>query len=479
VGPLEQALHRYQNWERHRFHVPGHGGQIATPFERFNALHPWDLTEAEGMDSLSEPDYGCLAQSQAWLAQQLGVAHSFYLVNGSTVGLLAALLACVPPGRKVLLPRNAHRAVIHGLVLTGAEPVWLMPTWDPVTGLWLSITPQAVQEALAQYPDMAAIVLLSPSYEGLCPDVQAIAALAKPYGATVIVDEAHGALLSLAQPSAAYLAQLAQVHPSAPGFAASAVRAPVDVVVQSLHKSGGSLTQTALAHLPTGSTVTRQAMQAALNVVHTSSPSYLLLLSLEQTTRYWLSDAGSATLQGYYQRVADCRAALMAGLKTFTLVAPNGSQADGWDWTKLVLTSRMPRTEPAEDWATRLEQDRRLAYEATNRWFTLYYPGPFLPEDSYQALIDALIAEEAHLADDSSALPSEPLPVPLPEPLMAMGPREAFMAPATTLATDEAVGRVAKTTHAPCPPGIPVVVPGEVIQPEHLPYLPDTIQVVA
>ena len=430
------------------------------------------------MDSLSEPDHegsGCLADSQAWLAEQLGVQSSFYLVNGSTVGLLAAMLACVKAGDKVLLPRNAHRALIHGLILTGATPVWIMPEQDAQCGLWLPITISAVERAFETHSDVAAVVIISPTYEGLCPDVASISAIAKRYGTKVIVDEAHGALLSFCSPQQNIKTNQADIIPPLPD---STIHQNVDVVVQSLHKSAGSLTQTALAHIPTGSSIPPTAMQAALNVVHTSSPSYVLLASIEETTRFWLSEQGQMQLNNYVELIKSTRTQLYNTLKTFQLFEPSTSQAFAWDWTKLVLSSNPPRVEPAEAWATRLEQKFRIAYEATTPWFTLYYPGPFLPEVSYEALLQAFQSEDQKYIEPTKPTSLEHLTT-LPKPDMRLSPREAFMATGISILSKTALGRIAKTTYAPCPPGIPVVVPGEIIQEAHLPYLPESITVVA
>ena len=258
--------------------MPGHSGQgFLTPgFDLGEACFAYDLTEVEGLDVLSEPS-GPIAEAQAQAAALYGVAQSFFLVQGSTVGLQAAVLACLKPGDKVLLPRNIHRAVVAGLILTGAEPVWFLPPWLPDWGLWGGISPEQFEAQLNLQSDIQAVILTSPTYEGLGSDSAAIAALCREHELFLIVDEAHGSLWPLSN----------RLPPSA-------CHSGADAVIHSLHKNAGSLTQTGLAHLPHGSRIDAVAFQQALNTLQTTSPSYLLLGSIDAALGFLASDAGRA-----------------------------------------------------------------------------------------------------------------------------------------------------------------------------------------
>ncbi|MEZ4576186.1 MAG: DegT/DnrJ/EryC1/StrS family aminotransferase [Vampirovibrionales bacterium] len=274
-----------------RCHVPGHGGQpwfgtISDRLAWLDTLTPFDTTELPGLDTLSDPA-GIILESQTLVAQTYGAAHSFYLVNGASAGLHASLLALswLKPNQPVLVARNAHRAVIAGLLLARLEPIWVLPSYDEDWHLWDGLTVDALEAAFRQHPHASAIVLPHPTYEGRPADIQRIASWAKAHSLVVIVDEAHGTLWPLID------------------GCPSALQAGADVVIHSAHKSAGSLTQTAVLHLGPGSALPKQAVGQALNLLHTSSPSYPLLASLEAALLYWASATGRQQLNHHMQRI--------------------------------------------------------------------------------------------------------------------------------------------------------------------------------
>lgn len=190
-----------------------------------------DLSELPALDNLAQPT-GVLREAQAAVAAVAGSDRAWFLVNGATGGLLAALLATLNPGDRVLVGRNVHRSVTAGLVLTGAKPVYLGVRVDPQWGLPLPVTKEVVAAGLAAYGDAKAVVLVSPTYEGLCSPLVEIAQCVHEHGLPLIVDEAHGSHF--------------RYHPA---FPVTALAAGADVVVQSWHKTLGTLTQTAVLHL--------------------------------------------------------------------------------------------------------------------------------------------------------------------------------------------------------------------------------------
>jgi arginine decarboxylase len=444
LPPLLSALGRVADRGQHRFHMPGHAGRDVLGLSAL--LGPdWalrhDQSEVDGLDVLSEPT-DTLKASQAWVAACVGVAQSFYLVNGATAGLQTALLASLRPGDRVLLPRNVHRAVISALVLTGAEPVWFLPDWDANWGLWLPLPP--VDALLAQHRPRA-LVVTSPTYEGLGSNIPELLHSCRQHDCLLIVDEAHGGL-----------------WPFSHRLPESACNQGADAVIQSLHKTAGSLTQSAVLHLPFGSRLEPVAVQQALNAVQTTSPSYLLLASLEAAVHTLTTQP--QLLNGLLDQVAALRHVLSQQLTGIQLY-PTPS-----DPTKLYLHA--PGC-AGTVWGERVEAQGRIACEAITEAGVLYLAGLGLQGSDFAALQHALLAEDAQLTGPP---PVPALPVGLP--VQAMTPRDAFFAPGQTVPADLAVGRVAKETVVHCPPGIPVVVPGEVIQPEHRPLLPDTLWVV-
>lgn len=460
-APLFEAVTAYLKLQRRRFHVPGHAGVAflgaangLEPFGFTQALLQADLTELDGLDVLGWPE-GCLLESQALCAQAFGVKASFYCTQGSTTALQAAMLATFQPGDEVLLPRNAHRAVVSAVVLAGLQPVWLLPPWLEDWGLWGGLSEPLVAAALAKNPAVKGLILTHPTYEGLSSEIEAIAKLCFSHNKRLIVDEAHGALWGFSNQLPSSATQAGQAFSG------------VDAVIQSAHKTVGSLTQTAWLHLPKGSSLLKERVQDCLNLLHTTSPSYPLLLSLEAAWVYLSSDAGKANLQSTLGLCNQFRQ-VAKGLNAFHLLEMPNQQAD---LSRFYLRHA---AQAGEDWAAELEQTYALSYESATPYGALYLGQLGLTWADYEALLQGLQALESSVFH-----PLKPLPQPefaLPE--QAMLPREAFFAPGQTVAQAQAVGRIAKQTVVRCPPGIPVLLPGEMIGAHHLPHCPPYLSVV-
>lgn len=449
--PLVEALKTYDRHDRRRFHVPAHAGQnlfgnqiLADPFR-------YDLTELDGLDVLSEPS-GPILEAQSRMAGLFGVVHTFMLVNGASVGLMAAMLSVVQPGDKVLVPRNAHRSVLSGLILTGAEPVWFLPERLPEWGLWDAVKVQQVQSQLDAHPEVKALFLTSPTYEGIGSDIAAIARLCRQRNVILVVDEAHGSLWPLTD-----------------ALPQSACHAGADVVIHSLHKSGGSLTQSALAHLPESSRIDAAVFQQALNTLQTTSPSYLLMASLDATCAFLSSPAGKDRVDWLLEQVASLRNSFQDKLNQLRLYHPQGDAARFWDLCKFYFTHPL---ESGEDWGARLETEQGIAYESASPDGVLYLANLGLVVADFVAFQAALLQEDERIQTGVHQLPLQPeSAVLLPE--LAMLPRNAFFAPGQSVVPQNAIGRIAKETVVHCPPGIPVLMPGERIQPAHVPLLPE------
>ena len=280
--PIVDALTRHQRAERVSLHTPGHKAGRGLPAQVAHLAGPfaaWDATELPGLDDLYAPG-GPIEQAQALAAEAFGCDATHFLVGGSTAGNLAAILAVVRPGDVVLVGRNAHHSVWSGLELARARVVVLNP---PVVRssaglpLWGALPDSHLQGALQRHPDARALVLTSPTYEGVASDVEALVRTAHAADVVVLVDEAHG------------------VHfPFHPDLPMSAVQAGADVVVHSAHKMAAALTQTAFQHV-SGPRVDPGAVRRALRTVQTSSPSYLLLASLD-AVRAQLATEGRARI---------------------------------------------------------------------------------------------------------------------------------------------------------------------------------------
>ncbi len=255
------------------YHMPGHKRRACGSLSR--ALCGLDITEIEGFDNLHQPE-GILLQLQQRAARLYGAEESFYLINGSTAGLLAAVSAALPAGGHLLLARNCHKAAYHGAYLRKLELSYLYPPLLEEGGLLDGVRPGQVEQALEADASIGAVLLVSPTYEGRISDIPAIAKIVHEKGIPLIVDEAHGAHLGFGG-----------VSPR------NSCRAGADLVIHSVHKTLPALTQTALLHV-NGSRIDRERLRRFLRIYQSSSPSYLLLASIDNALRFVEQDGERA-----------------------------------------------------------------------------------------------------------------------------------------------------------------------------------------
>ncbi|MGF1482459.1 MAG: aminotransferase class I/II-fold pyridoxal phosphate-dependent enzyme, partial [Cyanophyceae cyanobacterium] len=264
--PILDALQTLARQPNAAFFAPGHkrgqgiNQQLADLLG--NAVFRADLPELPQLDNLFAPA-GVIAAAQALAAAAFGADKTWFLVNGSTCGVIAAILATCGPGDRIILPRNIHQSAIAGLILSGATPVFITPKHDAQDELLYSVTPEAVQRALEQHPDTKAVMVVYPTYEGICGDVEAIAEITHRYQIPLLVDEAHGGHFVF--------------HPDLPP---AALKLGADLTVQSTHKVLGAMTQASMLHVQ-GERITPQRITQALQLLQSTSPSYLLLASLD------------------------------------------------------------------------------------------------------------------------------------------------------------------------------------------------------
>ncbi|HUM60323.1 MAG TPA: aminotransferase class V-fold PLP-dependent enzyme, partial [Clostridia bacterium] len=246
-------------------HMPGHKrNPRLAPY--LNALAAQlDITEIKGFDHLHAAS-GILQEAMDGAAEVFGARNTFFLVNGSTVGILSAIRAVTAPGDSIIMARNCHKSVYNALALNNLGPYFIYPQTNLRYQIAASISLESVQNAIAQHQDARVLVITCPTYKGVISDLPAIVSHAHRHGLTVIVDEAHGSHLGFT-----------------PYFPKSAIAAGADIVIHSLHKTLPSLTQTALAHVRTPALASE--MQRQLAVFETTSPSFLLLASIDGCVR--------------------------------------------------------------------------------------------------------------------------------------------------------------------------------------------------
>ncbi|MEM9162109.1 MAG: aminotransferase class I/II-fold pyridoxal phosphate-dependent enzyme [Cyanobacteria bacterium P01_F01_bin.4] len=443
-APLVLALRQCGQRPNAAFYTPGHKrGQGISDLHRsvlgaevFRA----DLPELPELDNLFAPET-VIAQAQALAADAFGAEHTYFLANGSTCGIEAAILATCGPGDKLILPRNVHRSAISGLILSGAMPVFVSPVYDDDWQLAIGVTPKESATALNEHPDAKAVLIVSPTYQGICADVAEIAATTHRYGLPLIVDEAHG-------PHFAFHADLPP----------PAMRAGADVVVQSTHKVLSALTQAAMLHVQ-GGRCDRNRLQQALQLTQSTSPSYLLLASLD-AARHQMANQGSEFMARTLVLAQQAVQSLGPLLRTLNQAdLPDGFRLDP---TRLTL-------EVSSLGMTGFDADDLLneRFSVTAELPTLNLLTFIISLGNTSGDIERLVAAARALVqnpcDKLSTRPQSKILPTTHRPLSPLSPRQAFFAPSEACPLAMATGRISAETVCAYPPGIPTLMPGEVI----------------
>jgi arginine decarboxylase len=453
--PLIDALQATIQRSKTVFCTPGHklGQSIPKPMQTLIGAKPFqaDLPDLPGFN-LYEPD-GVLAAAQALAAQAFGAEQTWFLINGSTVGIIAAILATCGPRDKIILPRNVHTSAIAGLILSGAHPIFIHPNYDPDWDLAHCITPQSVATALEKYPETKAILMVSPTYHGACGDVGAIATLAHHHGIPLLVDEAHGAHFAF--------------HSDLP---MSALEAGADLVVQSTHKLLSALTQASMLHFQ-GSQVEPTRVSKALQMLQSSSPSNLLLASLDAARQQMATEGTHLLSQAL--TLADRARTQIQQLPELSVLQPEQAITAGFcglDLTRITVD------------VSALGLDGYTADEIFTQRFGVIAELPTFRHLTFivsigntQEDISRLIQAFEQLTQINAA-PSALRPfidridLPLVE-LPERSPREAFFAPQDSVPIHQSIDRISAETLCPYPPGIPLILPGEKITEEAIAQL--------
>jgi arginine decarboxylase len=451
-APLLAALRQAVEHPRAAFHTPGHKRGQGTPRTLKvllgEAVFRADLPELPAFGSLFAPDAAIL-QAQILAAETFGAERTWFLANGTTCGIEAAVLAVCNPGDKLVLPRNSHQSAIAALILTGAIPVFVEPAFDAAWGIAHSMTATAVAEALAQHPDAKAVMMVYPTYYGVCGEIEAIAQITHQHDIPLLVDEAHAAHFAF--------------HPALP---ISALSAGADLTVQSTHKVLSALTQASMLHVQ-GSRINRQRLNKALQLVQSTSPSYLLLTSLD-TARQQMADQGLMLLSRTIELADKARSqiAQIPGLKVLQPQLAPGFVA--LDRTRLTVdVSGLGITGFEVD--ERLHQNLGVTAELPGLQHIMFIVtlGNTLED------MEQLVYGFKTLADRAGE--AKPLPRDLPtfpiSPDLPLSPRTAFFAATETLPIEQTPDRISAELVCPYPPGIPVLFPGEVVTVGAIEYL--------
>lgn len=451
-APLFEALARYLGHEMLPFHTPGHkqGAAIDPQWIELvgREIFRMDLTVLPETDCLFHPT-GAIRQAQQLAAKAYGADRSYFLVNGSTGGNLTMLMGVLFPGDKVIVPRHTHKSVIAGLIMTGALPVYVHPETAPDWDLILNVSPESIRKALVEHPGARAVFVSSPTYHGICCDLDSIVKIGHLEDRIVMVDQAHGPHL--------------RFHPELP---VSAMEAGADICVESSHKIITALTQASMLHV-CGPNIDVRDLESVLLLTQTTSPSYLLMASLDLARRQ-MAVSGRAKLDRAINLAQEARLSINRIKGLYCLDAKDVAPFR-LDPTKLTVF---------------VDELGLTGYQASRILNRHYGIQAEMADWDHVAFIisiadsrvscDRLVSSLRSMArDHRRGRSNRKLRVHFPSkyPPMSMTPREAYFAPYRTVALKQSVGEIPTEFITVYPPGIPVVVPGERITAEAVEYI--------
>ncbi len=463
MTPYLDAMIAYAARDPGRFHVPGHkGGPGADPAlrEAFgDRMLELDLPAGiEGIDVGPDPAEMPFALSQRLAADAWGARRSWFLVNGGSGGNHALCLALAHLGERVVVQRNVHSSTIDGLVLSGLRPRFVAPELDPELGIAHCLVPEALDAALADEPDAVAAMIVSPTYFGAVADVAALAEVAHGRGVPLVVDEAWGAHLhfSSALPTAA-------------------LECGADVVLSSVHKIVGSITQSAILHLGAGDRLDERILDRAVTLIETTSPNAILTASLDAARRQ-AATRGEELLAETVGSLTLLRARIrsIAGLDVLDERIVGRAGVHDYDPLRLVVDVRgTGATGHRIARLMREQDDINLELFAENVVVAVFGIGERASETG-RRLVDGLEHACARLGEEEEE-PLPPFAEPPPWGPTELSPREAFLTAQEVVAFDEAEGRIAAESLAAYPPGVPNVLPGERLTRPTLSYIADSV----
>lgn len=462
-APLYEALIQHRNSEKRTYHVPGHkNGQVYSKYEPSIVLQDVmriDATEITGLDDLHHPE-SVIQEAQHLAADYFGAEESFFLVGGSTSGNISLLLTvCTEPGDIILVQRNVHKSIIHGLMLARAHAVFLAPEVDPVSGLATAPAATTIKEALEAYPHAKGVFITMPNYYGMGFELTEITEICHHAGVPLLVDEAHGAH-----------------YGHHPAFPDSAIKAGADGVVQSTHKMLSAMTMGAMLHVQ-GNLLDRELLKQRLSMIQSSSPSYPIMASLD-LARFHLECHGADAFTTGLAAVNLVRKKIEENIPRFGFLHPSCKDTGYTDQDpyKLVIYDK-ERLLSGYELQRKLEE-RGCVPEMSDETFVVILFSLGSTEEDAMHLLDALMhisveeepkQPEPLLEQDQNSsrvstwniLQSAVFSCPVPFHLGKINKEQKEQIKIT-----DASGRISAEMVIPYPPGIPILYPGERIDEE-------------
>ncbi|MGE5494259.1 MAG: aminotransferase class I/II-fold pyridoxal phosphate-dependent enzyme [Burkholderiales bacterium] len=449
--PLFDAVKKYVDSGVVQFHVPGHKqGRGLPEYAEYVGRRVLQM-DANGMDDLDFINHpvGVIKEAQQLFAEAFGARQAYFLVNGTTSGVQAMILAACEPGSEIIVPRNMHKSVINGIILSGAIPVYVQPVINHKLGIAMGVTEESAEQAIKEHPRAKAILVINPTYYGPCSNIRHITDVAHEYGMAVIADEAHGTHFYF--------------HPD---FAVPAIWAGADLSAISVHKTGGSMTQSS-ALLANSDIIDEDRVLHALGLMYTSSASYPLMCSLD-VARKQLALHGEQLL-GKALKLARRARDEINGTDGLIAFGPELAGSPGcfdFDETKLgVHVTSLGRSGRSVELL--LREKYNIQVELADLYNILSIISIGDSSEDVEAFVNAL----KDISRNSSIKERKKI-TELPDtPKMIVLPRDAFYSPKRVMPLASSVGEIAGEMIMAYPPGIPVLCIGERITKDIVEYI--------
>lgn len=460
--PLFTALKQHAAGNPVQFHIPGHkkGQGTDEEFREFigdNALSI-DLINIAPLDDLHQPNKVIL-EAQQLAADAFGADYTYFSVQGTSSAIMTMIMSVCSPGDKIIIPRNIHKSIMSAIIFSGAKPIFVSPSQDETIGIDHGITTFSVSRALKKHPDAKAVLVINPTYFGVCANLAELVELAHEFGVPVLVDEAHGVHIHF--------------HEDLP---MSAMQAGADMAATSVHKLGGSMTQSSVLNINTkNGFVNPHRVQTIFSMLTTTSTSYPLLASLDTSRRnlalHGRELIGKTIELAHYARYQINQ---IEGLYCFGKEILGGEATYDFDPTKVTTHVRHLGITgyEAENW---LREHYNIEVELSDMYNILCLVTFGDTQDSVDFLLKALrdLSKTFYVENNANELI-----VKVPEiPLLSLIPRDAFYADTEVVPFKESAGRIIAEFIYVYPPGIPILLPGEVISQDNIDYIVDHVEV--
>ncbi len=449
-APIYEALRKFKRMRVVPFDVPGHkrgrGNMELTEFLGEDCLSV-DVNSMKPLDNLCHP-VSVIKDAEMLAAQAFGAVNAFFMVGGTTSAVQSMIMYACKGGDKIIMPRNVHRSAINALILCDAVPVYVNPEVNHQLGIALGMSVSQVEKAIEENPDAKAILVNNPTYYGICSDLKKITDLAHAHGMLVLVDEAHGTHFYFGD-----------------NFPITAMAAGADIASVSMHKSGGSLTQSSF--LLMGERINSDYMRQVINLTQTTSASYLLLSSLD-ISRKRLALGGREIFEKTVEMAEYARSEInsIGGYYAYSKELVNGDSIYDFDISKLSVYT-LPIGLAGIEVYDILRDEYDIQIEFGDIGNILAYISVGDRKRDVERLISALAEIKRRFGKTETGMLTQEYI----NPIVAESPRKAFYADKMSLPLNEAVGHVCSEFVMCYPPGIPILAPGELITAEIIEYI--------